>query len=70
MIVELVVFFTTFLVVYFIYLHKLAKDFFRKCDVQFIPGWPIFGNAYHSTVMKRHIFDDLDAVYRAFPDEK
>ncbi|XP_026323904.1 cytochrome P450 9e2-like [Hyposmocoma kahamanoa] len=70
MIAELLVFLITFLVVYFVYFHKLAKDKFRNCDVKFVPCWPVFGNARNSTVMKRHIFEDLDAVYRAFPDEK
>lgn len=70
MIAEILVFVITLLIVYSFHLHKLAKDTFRKCDVKFVPCWPIFGNAYKSTVMKRHIFEDLDGVYRAFPDEK
>lgn len=70
MFVELIIFLLTFLVVYFVYLHKLAKDRFKKCDVKFVPSWPVFGNAFNSTLAKKHIFEDIDAVYRAFPDEK
>lgn len=70
MIAEIIVFIITFIVVYFFYLHKVAKDTFINYDVKFVPCWPIFGNAYNSTMMKKHIFEDVDAVYRAFPDEK
>lgn len=70
MIIEILIFIVTFIVVYFFYLHKLAKDTFRKRDVKFLPGWPVFGNAYYSTMMKKHIIEDIDTVYKAFPDEK
>lgn len=70
MIIEILIFLITFVVGYFIYLHKLAKDYFKKGDVKFVPCWPVFGNAYKSTVMKNHLIDDIDAVYRAFPDER
>lgn len=70
MIAELLVFLITFLVVFVFYLHKLTKDTFRKWGVKFVPCWPIFGNGFNSTMMKKHMSEDLDAVYRAFPDEK
>lgn len=70
MIIEILVFVLTFIIGYLFYLHKLAEDTFRKWDVKFVPCWPIFGNAYNSAVMKKHVLEDLDAVYRAFPNEK
>lgn len=70
MIAEIIVFLITFIFAYFIYLHKLATGKFKKYDIKFVPCWPLFGNAYNSTMTKKHMIDDIDAVYRAFPDEK
>lgn len=70
MIAEIFIFLITFIGAYFIYLHKLAVDKFKRNDVKFVPCWPIFGNAYNSTMTKKHIIEDIDAIYRAFPDEK
>ncbi|XP_026324723.1 cytochrome P450 9e2-like [Hyposmocoma kahamanoa] len=70
MIVEILVFLITFIAVFIIYIHKQAKDKFRQYDVKFMPCWPIFGNTYNSIMAKKHMYEDIDAVYKAFPDEK
>ncbi|XP_026324726.1 probable cytochrome P450 9f2 isoform X2 [Hyposmocoma kahamanoa] len=70
MITEILVFTLTFIVGYFFYLHKLATNRFKQCDVKFVPCWPIFGNVFYSAIMKKHILEDINAVYTAFPNEK
>lgn len=70
MITEIIVFTLTFIVGYFFYLHKLATNRFKQCGVKFVPCWPIFGNVFYSAMMKKHILEDINAVYKAFPNEK
>ncbi|XP_034830990.1 probable cytochrome P450 9f2 [Maniola hyperantus] len=70
MIVETIVFLITALLVYFLYLYKWVHHYFDKRGVKYLPGVPIFGNILKSTFLKNHLVDDLDTLYRAFPDEK
>lgn len=70
MIIEIIVFIITFVVGFFFYIHKLAQDRFKKYDVKVLPCWPLVGNVYNSSMQKNHFCEDIDAVYRAFPDEK
>ena len=70
MIVEIIIFALTALIGYFLYLHKRNQNFFEEKGVKYIPGVPIFGNIIKSTFVRNHIVEDIDAVYKAFPDEK
>ncbi|XP_059051541.1 probable cytochrome P450 9f2 [Achroia grisella] len=70
MFVELLIFLLTFLAAYYIYLYYKAHDYFRKRDIKFLPGVPLFGNSLQSTLLKSHIWEDVDVVYKSFPDEK
>lgn len=70
MFVELLIFGLTALLGYFLYLHKRNHNFFEERGVKYIPGVPIFGNILKSTFLKKHMVEEIDAVYKAFPDEK
>ncbi|XP_059051539.1 probable cytochrome P450 9f2 [Achroia grisella] len=70
MIAELVIFLITTLLFYYLYVYKKIHYFFRQKGVKFLPGIPLFGNMYYSFITKKHFIEDLDTVYRAFPDEK
>lgn len=70
MFVELLIFLLTFLIAYYLYFYYKIHDFFKKRDVKFVPGIPMFGNVFQSSILKKHLWEDVDAVYRAFPDEK
>lgn len=70
MIVEILVFIVTTLLAYYLYVYKKIHYQFESKGVKYLPGWPIFGNVINNTFVKRHIVEDIDEVYRAFPDEK
>nr|AJN91174.1 cytochrome P450 monooxygenase CYP9G19 [Cnaphalocrocis medinalis] len=70
MFIELFIFLITFLVVYFLYCRKRVHDHFRKRDVRFIPGYPIYGNTYGSMSERKHMSDEIVEVYNAFPGER
>ncbi|XP_045448629.1 cytochrome P450 9e2-like [Melitaea cinxia] len=70
MIVEIIIFLLTTLLIYFIYVHKWIHKYFDKRDIKYVPGVPIFGNTFKSTFAFKHIVEDIDAVYKAFPNEK
>ncbi|XP_059051536.1 probable cytochrome P450 9f2 [Achroia grisella] len=70
MIAEIIIFIVTTVFFYILYVHKKIHYFFKERDVKFLPGVPMFGNMYQSTVGKKHYLEDLAAVYTAFPDEK
>ncbi|XP_072931638.1 probable cytochrome P450 9f2 [Epargyreus clarus] len=70
MIVEILVFLLTTLIAYFFYIHKSIHKKFDDAGIKYKPGIPVFGNTYKSSLVKRHIFEEIDEVYRAFPDEK
>ncbi|CAH2106044.1 unnamed protein product [Euphydryas editha] len=70
MIVEIIIFLLTSLVFYFIYIHKCIHRYFDKMGIKYVPGVPIFGNVFKSTFTLKHFVEDLDAVYKAYPDEK
>ncbi|CAG4975742.1 unnamed protein product [Colias eurytheme] len=70
MLIELVVFFITALLTYAFYNNKKLKDYFHDRGIKYVPGVPVFGNAFNSMWKKRHMVEDIDAVYKAFPDEK
>ncbi|XP_068631921.1 probable cytochrome P450 9f2 [Battus philenor] len=70
MIVEILIFIITALIGYFIYIHKRVQSNFRERGLKFNPGYPIFGNVFGSSFQTKHLLDDIDAIYREFPDEK
>ncbi|XP_049869526.1 cytochrome P450 9e2-like [Pectinophora gossypiella] len=70
MIIEILIFLLTSLLGFFVYSHWNATNYFKKRGVKCLPGVPIFGNAFNSTVAKKHIVDDLNNVYKAFPGER
>ncbi|XP_061377109.1 probable cytochrome P450 9f2 [Danaus plexippus] len=70
MIIEIVVFILTSLIIYFIYIHKSIHKYFDDRGIKYLPGVPIFGNNFRSWFLKRHLLDDLDSVYKAFPEER
>ncbi|CAH0723108.1 unnamed protein product, partial [Brenthis ino] len=70
MIVEIVIFLITVLVGYFLYLYKWVHKFYDERGVKYIPGVPLFGNILNSTFLKNHLVEDIDRVYKAFPDER
>ncbi|KAL0841593.1 hypothetical protein ABMA28_015252 [Loxostege sticticalis] len=70
MLTEILVFIVTALVGYYLYVYKKIHNFFKERDVKFLPGVPFFGNAFNSTVLRKHMIEDLDAVYKAFPGER
>ncbi|XP_045535826.1 cytochrome P450 9e2 [Papilio machaon] len=70
MIVEILITLVTSLIIYSIYVHKSIHYWYRKRGIKYIPGVPIFGNALNSTFRKKHFVEDIDAVYKQFPDER
>ncbi|XP_013146951.1 PREDICTED: probable cytochrome P450 9f2 [Papilio polytes] len=70
MIVEILIFLFTSLIVYCIYVHKSIHYLYKKRGLKYIPGVPLFGNAFNSTIRKKHFVEDIDAIYKQFPDEK
>ncbi|KAM3960563.1 cytochrome P450 9G3 [Aphomia sociella] len=70
MIVELLIFGLTSLIFYYLYVYKKVHWFFEQRGVKYLPGIPLFGNLYDSTFAKKHFIEDLETVYKAFPDEK
>ncbi|XP_052750676.1 cytochrome P450 9e2-like isoform X1 [Galleria mellonella] len=70
MIAEILIFLVTTLLFYILFVYKKTHYFFEKKGLKYLPGIPMFGNMYHSTVGTKHYLEDLDVVYRAFPDEK
>ncbi|CAH2037138.1 unnamed protein product, partial [Iphiclides podalirius] len=38
--------------------------------LKYNPGVPIFGNILRSTFLKRHLVEDIDAIYKEFPNER
>ncbi|VVC86598.1 unnamed protein product [Leptidea sinapis] len=46
------------------------KNFFTENGLKYKPFYPIFGNNLQSTFKQKHMVEDLDEVYRAFPNEK
>ncbi|XP_013172507.1 PREDICTED: probable cytochrome P450 9f2 [Papilio xuthus] len=70
MIIEMLIFLVTLLIVYCIYVHKSIHYLYKKRGIKYIPGVPIFGNALKSTFRKKHFVEDIDAVYKKFPDER
>ncbi|XP_045771566.1 probable cytochrome P450 9f2 isoform X3 [Maniola jurtina] len=70
MIVEIIVTLLTALLAYIVYVYKWVHHYYDKRGVKYLPGVPIFGNILKSTFLRKHLVDDLDTLYRAFPDEK
>jgi hypothetical protein len=68
--VEIIIFFFTFLCGYYWIIYKRVHSHFNDRDVRYLPGVPILGNSLKCTFMQRHIIEDLDEVYKAFPDER
>lgn len=70
MIVEILIFIFTAILVYFIYTYKRVHKHFEEKGLKYNPGLPIFGNIIHSTFLRKHVIEDIDKVYREFPNEK
>ncbi|XP_052750669.1 probable cytochrome P450 9f2 [Galleria mellonella] len=70
MFVELAIFIISSLFFYYLYVHKKIHNFFVKRGVKFLPGIPMFGNVCNSLFTTKHFIEDLEIVYRAFPDER
>ncbi|KAJ0177473.1 hypothetical protein K1T71_007482 [Dendrolimus kikuchii] len=70
MISEILIFLLTTVLTYYLYVYKKIHWHFDKNGVKYLPGWPIFGNIIKNTFMKRHLIEEIDEVYRAFPDER
>ncbi|KAJ0177474.1 hypothetical protein K1T71_007483 [Dendrolimus kikuchii] len=70
MITEIVIFLLITILTYYLYVYKKIHWHYDRCGVKYLPGWPIFGNIIKNTFMKRHIIEEIDEVYRAFPDER
>ncbi|KAL0841594.1 hypothetical protein ABMA28_015253 [Loxostege sticticalis] len=70
MLTEILIFVFTSLTVYYLYVYKKLHYHFKSRGLKYLPGVPLFGNAFNSTVLRKHIIDDLDAVYKAFPGER
>nr|QLI62176.1 cytochrome P450 27 [Streltzoviella insularis] len=70
MIAEILVFVLTTLLVYILYTYKNFHYYLDQRGVKYMPGLPLFGNIYKSMFMRRHMWEDFDAVYKAFPNER
>lgn len=70
MIFEILLLLLTTVFFYFLYAYKRIHWYFKKRDVKFLPGVPIFGNVLGTTFLRKHFVQELDEVYEAFPDEK
>nr|QOW41329.1 cytochrome P450 monooxygenase CYP9G18 [Conogethes punctiferalis] len=70
MLLEILIFLLPSLVAYYLYVYKKIHYKFQEHGVKFLPGLPLFGNTIKSTFLKNHIIQDLDIVYKAFPEER
>ncbi|KPJ17676.1 putative cytochrome P450 9f2 [Papilio machaon] len=52
------------------YTHKRLHRYFEEKGLKYNPGLPIFGNVIRSTFIRKHFVEDIDKVYREFPNEK
>ncbi|VVC86596.1 unnamed protein product [Leptidea sinapis] len=70
MFIELCVFLTSAFTLYVLYNHTRLKNFFNENGVKYKPFYPILGNTLQSTIKQKHLVEEIDEVYRAFPNEK
>ncbi|XP_045448746.1 cytochrome P450 9e2-like [Melitaea cinxia] len=70
MIVEVLILLLTFLLVYLFSLHRRIQQYFDEQGVKYLPGIPIFGNAFKSIFLLDHFVRDIDVVYKAFPNDR
>ncbi|XP_022128817.2 probable cytochrome P450 9f2 [Pieris rapae] len=70
MLIEAVIFLVTAVLTYLYYNYKQIHHYFDARGIKYVPGWPLFGNTIRSSFKKTHMVEDLDAVYRAYPDER
>ncbi|XP_060802800.1 probable cytochrome P450 9f2 [Amyelois transitella] len=70
MFVEILIFILTFLLSYYIYVWQKIHKFFESNCVKYVKGVPVFGNVMKSTLMRRHLAEDAEEVYMAYPDER
>ncbi|XP_022830955.1 probable cytochrome P450 9f2 [Spodoptera litura] len=70
MITEVIAYLLSSLIFYVIYEYKKIHYNFNKHGIKFKPGYPIFGNTFNSTFLFKHLIEDIDAVYTAFPQER
>ncbi|KAJ0177475.1 hypothetical protein K1T71_007484 [Dendrolimus kikuchii] len=66
----ILVFILTTLLTYCLYLYKKIHWHFDERGVKYQPGWPVLGNVVKNTFMTRYTVEEIDRIYRAFPDEK
>ncbi|CAH1645291.1 unnamed protein product [Spodoptera littoralis] len=70
MITEVITYLLSFLILYVIFEFKKIHYNFKKHGIKFKAGYPIFGNTFNSTFLFKHLIEDIDAVYTAFPEER
>ncbi|CAH0579520.1 unnamed protein product [Chrysodeixis includens] len=70
MITELLIYLLVVIIIYHIFEYMKIQFHYDKCGIRYKPGVPIFGNTFSSIFGRRHFIDDLDAVYKAFPNDK
>lgn len=58
------------LFVYILYLYKKMHYTFDKNGIKYLKGLPLFGNTFNSTLLLKHTVQDMDVVYKAFPEER
>ncbi|CAK1547399.1 unnamed protein product [Leptosia nina] len=70
MFIEAIIFLVTAIVTYVLYTHNRLKNYFDARGIKYDPGVPLLGNTCGSTFKKKHITEDIDAIYKQFPNEK
>ncbi|KAG6460653.1 probable cytochrome P450 9f2 [Manduca sexta] len=70
MFLELIIFLTTTIVSYYLFIYKRNHYIFDKNELKYVPGMPVFGNTFKSMCQKVHMVEDFDEVYKRFPDER
>nr|QZP43534.1 cytochrome P450 monooxygenase CYP9G51 [Ephestia elutella] len=70
MILEIIISVITFVFAYVYYKFKSTHWMFEKKGIKYLPGVPLFGNAYEIFLTKKQFFYVIDEVYRAFPNDK
>ncbi|KOB66563.1 Cytochrome P450 [Operophtera brumata] len=70
MIIEIIIFVITTILAYYFYVHKKIQMTLRRKGIKYLPGLPFFGNILKSTFLRRHVLDDIEEIYKAFPEER
>ncbi|XP_026729522.1 cytochrome P450 9e2-like [Trichoplusia ni] len=70
MITELLLYLLIAIIIYHVFEYFRMQFHYDKWGVRYKPGIPLFGNTFCSIFGMRHFIEDMDAVYKAFPNEK